>query len=94
MAETGQYIFNYKEVVEALLKKQGIHDGIWQLFVKFNLGAANVGPTETEVTPAALVTITQLGLLKTDKESSISVDAARVNPTPPTKRKRETKTKP
>jgi hypothetical protein len=88
MAETGQYIFDFKEVVEALLKKQGIHEGLWQLFVKFNLGAANVGPTETEVAPTAIVTVIQLGLLKADKETSISVDAARVNPAIPAKRKK------
>ena len=80
MAESGQYIFSYKEVVEALLKKQDIHDGIWQLFVKFNLGAANIGPSETEVLPSAIVSITQLGLLKAERETSIGVDAAKVNP--------------
>jgi hypothetical protein len=80
MAETGQILFSYKEVVEALLKKQGIHEGVWQLFVKFNLAAANIGQSETEVVPAAIVGIAQLGLLKADKESSIAVDAARVNP--------------
>lgn len=80
MAEPGQYIFSYKEVVEALLQKEGIREGIWQLFVRFNLGAANVGQSETEVAPAAIVTIAQLGLLKAEKESTLAVDAATLNP--------------
>lgn len=88
MAETGQYIFSYKEVVEALLKKQDIHEGVWQLFVKFNLGAANIGQTETEVTPAAIVSVAQLGLLKADKETSIAVDAAKINPRRASRRQR------
>jgi hypothetical protein len=80
MAETGQYIFSYKEVVEALLEKHGIREGVWQLFVKFNLGAANIGQSETEVAPAAIVTIAQIGLLKTEKETTLAVDASKVNP--------------
>ena len=92
MAEPGQYIFSYKEVVEALLEKEGIHEGIWQLFVRFNLGAANVGQSETEVAPAAIVTITQLGLLKTDKESTLAVDAATVKPNKLSTKAKKTKT--
>jgi hypothetical protein len=80
MAETGQFIFSYKEVAEALIKKEDLHEGIWQLFVKFNLGAANIGQSETEVSPAAIVSIVQLGLLRADKETSLAVDAAKVNP--------------
>jgi hypothetical protein len=78
MAEPGQYIFSYKEVVEALLEKQGLHEGVWQLFVKFNLGAANIGQSETELAPAAIVTIAQIGLLKTEKETTLAVDASKV----------------
>ena len=80
MPETPQIVFSYQEVVEALLKKQGIHDGIWGLFFRFGLGAANIGPTESQVNPAAIVSILEIGLQKFEKESNISFNAATLNP--------------
>ena len=41
MAETNLVTFSYKEVVEALIKKQDLHDGIWALYIEFGIGAAN-----------------------------------------------------
>ena len=89
MAETAQIKFSNKEVVTALLKAQRISEGIWGIYVRFGLQAANVGPDEASVVPAAIVPIVELGLQKLDKVTNISVDAAIVNPRPVTaKRKR------
>ena len=92
MAESGQYIFTYKEVVEALLKKQGIHKGIWGLYVRFGLKAINIGEEKTDIRPTAVIPILELGLNKFDEETNISVDASKVNPEPkavtPRKRKK------
>ena len=80
MAEVSQLTFTHKEVVTALLKEQGIHEGIWQLIVNFSLGAAFVGPTDGEMNPAAIAMVNQVGIQKTDKVTHVSVDAAEVNP--------------
>jgi hypothetical protein len=80
MAETKQIAFTHKEVVEALLKQQGIHEGIWSLYVEFGLGAVNVGASEDSLLPAAVIPVLKIGLQKADKVNSLSVDAARVNP--------------
>jgi hypothetical protein len=80
MPETSQIIFSHKELVELMLKQQRIHEGIWGLFLKFSLGASNIGPTQTEVLPAAIVAVTEIGLQKFEQETNISVDAAKVNP--------------
>lgn len=80
MAESSQIIFSYKEVVEALLKKQGIHEGVWALYIKFGLAAMNTGPSEVDLHPAALVPVMEIGIQKADKETNIAVDAANVNP--------------
>jgi hypothetical protein len=80
MPEPGQILFSYKEVVESLLKANGIHEGIWALFVKFGLNAANIGESDTVVRPAAIIPILEIGLQKADKESNIAVDAAKANP--------------
>ena len=83
MAEPAQIVFSYKEVVEALVKKYGIHEGIWGLWVRFGIKGANIGETKTEVKPAAIVSLLEIGLQKFDEETSISVDASKVNPRPP-----------
>lgn len=87
MPETNQYIFSFKEIVTALIKAHDIHEGIWGLFVNFGISAQNIGPNENELRPAAMIPILQLGLLKFDKETNLSVDAAKVNPAVPTNSK-------
>lgn len=80
MPETSQLTFSFKEIVTALLKAQDIHDGIWGLFVNFGISANNIGPNERDLRPAAVIPILSLGLQKFDKETNLSVDAAKVNP--------------
>jgi hypothetical protein len=82
MAETTQITFTHRELVTALLRQQNIHDGIWGLSINFNFGATNIGPTPEDLRPAAVVSITSVGLQKFEKETSISVDASKVNPRP------------
>jgi len=83
MPEATQIVFKHAEIVEMLIKKQDIHEGIWGLFIKFGLNASNVGATETEVMPAAILGVLEIGLQKFDKQSNIALDAAKVNPKPP-----------
>jgi hypothetical protein len=80
MAEASQITFSFKEIAELLIKRQKIHEGIWGIYVKFGIGAMNMGPTENEVRPTAIVPILELGLQKFDKESNLTVDASKVNP--------------
>ena len=80
MAEATEFSFSFKEVVEALLKKQGIHEGLWGLSVKFGIQATNVGPNASDLLPAAIVPLMSIGLSKFESETSLSVDASKVNP--------------
>jgi len=82
MAEPTQIIFTYKEVAEALLKQEHIHEGVWGLYIEFNIGAANVGPDKESLRPAAIVQILKIGLQKFEEENNLSVNAAHVNPMP------------
>lgn len=84
MAEATQIVFKHAEIVELLIKKQQIHEGIWGLFVRFGMNASNVGTTETDVMPAAIIGVLEIGLQKFDKQSNIALDAAKVNPKPTT----------
>jgi hypothetical protein len=82
MPEVANIIFTYKEVVTALLKEQNIHEGMWTLFVRFGLNAANLGPNDDELRPAAIIPLLEIGLQKGEKENNVTVDAAKVNPKP------------
>jgi hypothetical protein len=80
MPETNQYIFSFKEIATALIKFHDIHEGIWGIFVNFGMHAQNMGATENELRPVAMIPIQQMGLVKYDKENNLSADAAKVNP--------------
>ncbi len=83
MAEVNQYVFDFKEVVEALLRKQGIHEGIWGIYVEFGLGAANVGQTDEQLLPTALVPVKKIGIQRLEKETNLAVDASKLPPPKP-----------
>jgi hypothetical protein len=81
MPEQRQLAFSYQEVVEALVRKAGIHEGNWGLFVRFGLAAANL-PTAPgpQFSPAAIIPIQEIGLVRQDETTNLTVDAATVNP--------------
>lgn len=91
MAEATQFIFKYQEVVEALIKKQGIHEGNWRLLIEFGLSVTNVNTVpegEPRLMPATISLVQGIGILRTEETSNLSVDAAKVNPKPSSTSKR------
>ena len=84
-----QNFLSPRELVVVLVKQADLHEGIWGLHVEFALGAGNAtGPKgPDDVIPTAFVGITRIGLRKYESESPISVDAAKVNPAKPSRRK-------
>lgn len=82
MAQAQQYVFSYKEIAEALVKGQDIHEGLWGLYVEFGIGAANIGitPDANDVAPAAVVPLQKLGIQRFEEPNNLTVDAAEVNP--------------
>jgi len=82
MPEASQYMFKHKEVVAALIKAAGVHEGKWQLIATFGLAAMNMGPNEAEVSPGAAVAVSGIGIQRAEEgsPSSLVADAAEVNP--------------
>jgi hypothetical protein len=83
MAEISQYSFKLSEVITALIKAQDLHDGIWMLSVTFGFAVANSGPSDTELSPAAVNALQSIGLQRMPpdtKPTNLMVDAAKVNP--------------
>jgi uncharacterized membrane protein len=82
MAETKQITFSHSEVVEALIRQQGLREGLWALYLEFGLQAMNAGPSANELAPAALLAVLKMGLQRVSEPSNLAVDAAKVNPLP------------
>ena len=61
-----------------MVRKLGLKEGIWQVLVNFGLGATNAGPTEDQLSPAALVAVLNVGLQKAEKVTNLTVDAGRL----------------
>ena len=94
------HFFSHKAVIEAMIKRQGLHKGRWMLVAELGLRGSYVqARTEaekdkTQLVPAGIITILRLALRQTDEINELSVDAAEVNPLPKAARqntKRRTK---
>jgi hypothetical protein len=84
MAEVKSYVFDYKEVAEALIRQHGIHEGVWGIYMEFGILGTNItsGPPEERTIPAAIVPVLKIGIQRFDQPNSLTVDAAEVNPPP------------
>ncbi len=82
MGEPEIIMFEYKEIVQALVKQQGIHEGIWGLTIKFGLQVGNIQMGEKYAVPGVIIPLVKMGIQRLDKASPLSVDAAEVNPSP------------
>lgn len=76
MATPAKYVYDFKEVTEALLRKEGISEGLWNVYIEFGIGAANMGPTPEDIRPAAIVPIMKIGIVQTNDRSNLTVDAS------------------
>ena len=86
MATPTQYTFDLKQATVALIKEQGLHEGLWTLGFEIVVGAGSFGPTPAEAKPSAFMQINKLQLIRQSEgstEAANAVDAAIVNPTPP-----------
>jgi hypothetical protein len=83
MPETSQFSFTPREVLEVLIKKQDIHEGIWALRFQLVLTGADIPytrGTSNEPVPSAIVRIPTFLLQKLEKPQGNCLDAAKVNP--------------
>src|SRR5665213_2717122 len=65
----------------ALIKAQGLKEGIWYVGFEFGFGAANAGPSLTEIKPSMIMSINNLTLVRLKEGEpvpSFAVDAAKI----------------
>jgi hypothetical protein len=82
MAEPSVIVFSHKELVATLVKAQGLHEGIWGLYLRFGIKGANIGNAPSDIMPAAVIPVLEVGLQRFEQVNNISVDAAESNPKP------------
>jgi hypothetical protein len=84
MAEPTQFLFDFQEVLEDLIKRQGLHEGRWKIICELGFAGTNAqvpDPNgEALVKPAAMVLIQRIGITKTEEVNNLTLDAAVVNP--------------
>jgi uncharacterized membrane protein len=80
MGDAKQYVFTYKEIAETLVKAQGLHEGLWGVYMEFGLQATNAGPNDNELLPAVIIPVMKVGIQRFEKANGLTVDAALVNP--------------
>lgn len=86
MADSAPVMLDHREVVEALIKHKGLHEGLWSLAIEFGLGAATTSGEPEIFYPTAMVPVLRIGLNRAEKLNNLTVDAAKANPAKPSKR--------
>jgi hypothetical protein len=77
-----------KELAAQLVVFHGLHEGLYDVAIEFNVGVGNFGPTPDLAFPGAVLGVAKIGLQKSPQVGPHTVDAAVVNPP---KKKRTTK---
>lgn len=90
MSDQDRHVLTHAELVTAILRQKNVHDGLWMLLAEFGIAGMNIGPSKSELSPAAVVPILKIGIVRVDDKhdlvgSNIVVDAAAAHPTPPRK---------
>lgn len=74
-------LFDINDVVCDLIRKKGIHEGLYDLSVEFNIAVGSFGTQPNHaVLPGTLVTVSRVGIQRTSQRNANTVDAAEVNP--------------
>ena len=84
-----------KEATEALVKQQGLTEGVWFIGFDFSLGAGMAGATPEEIRPTAFLQISRVLLVRFSGQGEpppFAVDAADlIMPVKPAPRRRVAK---
>lgn len=69
-----------REITELLVKHHGLHEGLYDLALEFQIAVGAVGPDSSSIAPGAMIGVRRIGLINTDKEGPSTINAAEVNP--------------
>lgn len=66
------------DLAGVLVKHYGLTTGKYELMLEFRLGIGNVGSTEQDRLPGAMVGVSKVGLVRTEKDGPLTVDASEI----------------
>ena len=75
-----------KDLAKLLVIHQGLHEGIYDIVIGFQIAVGAIGPTKETVLPGAMFGVSNIALIRSDIEGPHTVDAAKINPKPTTKK--------
>jgi len=73
-----EIIVDFKELATLIAKAHGLREGLWGIWVKFGVGAANVGPDSESLAPAAIIPVLEVGIQRFSEPSNLTIDAAEI----------------
>ncbi len=65
-----------KEIGKLLVEHYELKEGKYELLLEFSIGMGNVGPTPETRVPGAMVGVSKIGLVKTEKDGPLTINAA------------------
>jgi hypothetical protein len=71
-----------QEVGVFLVKRFGLHQGLWDVTFEMQIGVGHFGQNPADVLPGSMTRISRVGLTPSASKTHLSVDAAEVNPAP------------
>ena len=79
---TSEHKYSIEDLIAALLRDQGVHDGHWALNIEFSATGAAVKPQDqpTRTLPGLIVSVNSATLTAADPSAQGAVDAAVANP--------------
>jgi len=79
---TSEHKYSIDELIRALLRDQGIHEGHWALSVEFSASGTSVKPQDNSARtlPGLIVSVNNATLVQSESAAAGTVDAAVVNP--------------
>ena len=69
-----------REMATILVKHHGLHEGLYDLAIQFQISIGAVGPNPASMLPGSMVGVQNIGLVYAAKEGPTTVNAAQVNP--------------
>lgn len=76
-----------RDLAAVLIRHYGLHEGLYDLLIEFQVGVGAVGPDPTALTPGAMIGVSRVGLIPSRSKGPTTVDAAIINPTKKAPRK-------
>lgn len=75
-----QHFISLEEMGKFLVKRFGLHEGLWDVTFEIQIGIGHFGSTPNDVLPGSMTRISRVGLTPSVNKTHLTIDAAEANP--------------